>query len=670
MIEIYLISAMLLLHLFFKTDRTKTYCGIFAFSGKRDLSEAQMKIILWKIHILGLYNESRGVHGCGLYIGNEIYKGVNTTKKYSEFIACNEFDLNYESGNKIILGHCRQASVGDHSEKNTHPFLAIHKTKKENQIVGAHNGTIPNIWTLCTKYQISHTDIHSDSKALYEIIVNKGTKVLSEYEGGAALLWAEKDKNKMFAFHGASKAFVSSVEMKEERPLFYLKTKEGIFFSSLEESLFSISEGNDLPMMLEHNKVFEIVDGEFTETIEIDRSQINKFFTYNTTSNFNLPTFPQTTIPFEENKRTEFPKNSPYIWKEKPFTTQNKIVFCNGRFYLHGELCTGQLKLSPKGEVVDHGTNSIYYFYRGVMLKSGVYFQFINDNNNALDVRYGLNFAKAISKYSVYPVINLPKEAKNITVAEGKYNWWINEILANFSFTPSFSPRHYVIDGGNLIKVSSSKHDEKNKDQLFYPTYEKSFEAKQLFFEKETNPLKIITSEAPQVNKKGALNTIYMSRVDCVKELTQNEYDALCLMGEEYLLETSRNIPTTNEITFYVHGLIDLAVQQFCSIYEVLTTEEKNNLESHLKTLNEEESETQTHLKEMTEYKLLDVIDTLEILNDLSEDLEIIDTEFAQNASFVIKALILEAQKKIEKLAEDNKSDVVLAELKTSKLTN
>ena len=479
--------------MFFKTDKSLAMCGIFAFSGVKNLTEDQLKIAVNKIKILGLYNQTRGVHGCGMFIDNKIVKGVDKTKLYENYIQ--EHIFSHNSKNHIIIGHDRQVSRGGHTEEFTHPFLI------DDDLVGVHNGTIENIYDLFDKSGVKREKEYSDSdsRALFRIIHRvPGYKVLNEYKGGAALLWTKlSEPNSLYIYHGASKvSSAENAEEKEERPLFYMQTPEGYYFSSLQEALLAIRDEADQEVkVVEHNRVFKLTNGRFTKIREfIDRGDANIPAVYVAPSNKHNHHFHDRTNSdygsrIENSYKEAMNKNSggglvvePMIWREicPEFSEETPFIYFHRGRYYHTDtrlLCDGLICIDKKKRKIikfeDADVAEKHYFFKGVMMNSIITYEKLLkaiDEKEFDPTDTKRNFAIYVSKFSRYAVANLFSEAKDI-IPELRYLWYESGVRAKEGFTPKFGGRNYKINNGVLVEITSANRADKN---LIYDTYEEA----------------------------------------------------------------------------------------------------------------------------------------------------------------------------------------------------
>ena len=95
---------------------------------------------------------------------------------------------------------------------------------------------------LAKKYGIDAHKDDTDSMVMTKILAKKEFGVLNEYNGAAALLWVYLDEpTKLYYYKGESKSTETDKVETNERPLFKMRTREGIYFSSIASSLKNVA---------------------------------------------------------------------------------------------------------------------------------------------------------------------------------------------------------------------------------------------------------------------------------------------------------------------------------------------------------------------------------------------------------------------------------------------
>lgn len=464
-------------------------CGIFGVALKPKQSPFAIRMAMNKVKILGLYNETRGRDSCGMFIDGEIIKGTDKLKEISDFFENTVLPNPKPNGNGTVLGHTRSSTRGAHVGKNAHPF------KINDHLVGVHNGVIQNVDTLARKYELDTKGMEVDSEILYALINQEGFSILNEYTGFAALAFTYlDDPNTLYLYHGASRNKKDG-DLIEERPMFYMETAEGIYYSSLESSLRAIIDKDDQEIfILEYNTVYQIKSGEFTTSQwAIEREDNNITYvaqgnsckvskTHKSNSGKNTGGASTSNANGDQQKVYE-----PLILKETlpsrctANAGTNFIYFHHGRFWqAKRTLCHGLFHLLDRGFTSIGGMNAskAFYFYRGVMLKSEEAYNWLVDIEKSpasfVNNKH-MNFASNVSKFAKHPVTNLGDNEAIAMAPYHKYAWYLDEKRFNGSFTPKFCGRHYTLVEGLLTSIKSSQVEETLFNDYMSSTVEVEF---------------------------------------------------------------------------------------------------------------------------------------------------------------------------------------------------
>lgn len=453
-------------------------CGLTGFAPNKN----KKANIDW-IKMIMVYNTARGTDSCGLYINNKVIKGIGVTADARIMLAKEKIKIDNKYENGVIIGHTRKSSYGVKSLENAHPFRIEH----EGRVMWiAHNGTIHNIHELAKKYEIDATGMQVDSLILGNIMLQRGYDVLNDYKGGAALLWHFEDQpNILYAFKGASKDF-SYKEIEDERPLYIAKTEEGIYVSSIIESLQCLT--NKECFTLEPNKVIKITNNKYYEIQVIDREKANlQVFHQVQNGTATKTSTPITTGLFQNTMINDNFNNFVVISEPKHLYLEQSVCFSGvgflppkGLFYAKGrffhntssnnakfsddcvKLAEGfyDIGFDSKNGFCAIATPSIkdtqFYFYEGVIIITSKIHEFIYiKKHNIQKIKNPTEKIRQLSSFSKHPITYLEQDFDKIKPKYQKF-FFMGKDNNNYSFVPSFSYRKYELSVGTLKKIYTS----------------------------------------------------------------------------------------------------------------------------------------------------------------------------------------------------------------------
>lgn len=264
-------------------------CGITAFYPKKR-QKADFNILKGVAAI----NDERGKDNSGISIGDIFYERCDTNKYIRDLIA--KFKTTISELNLVDqpwIMHTRSSSNKlKQKATHAHPFHWFYRgdnDEKVNYFYGCHNGFISNTIDLHKKYLLD-TGMRKNTSYQYDVdsevildaiccnIEDEQTvcDILKDYTGNAALVFYRKDE--FYAWKGAS-------NNTEERPLYYVETKAGWYFSSIEASL---SMYFDNVKLVPHNTLLIFRDGKFVKEILIPRKFVAKTVHFGHSANMNM----------------------------------------------------------------------------------------------------------------------------------------------------------------------------------------------------------------------------------------------------------------------------------------------------------------------------------------------------------------------------------------------
>jgi predicted glutamine amidotransferase len=202
-------------------------CGIYAVVKKKGVFNNKSYNSLLDLAMLSTL---RGTDGAGMVAVKE-KDGIDWMKSHANILHLmqdNKWDAFEESLRKslIAFGHARAATRGGISTDNSHPFVKDH-------IALVHNGTLDySYWNTLNKDYKAFVDSHTICQALAD--EPNAVKVLEDLKGAYALIWNNERTNTL------------NVARNTERPLFWLRTEDHIYFASERDMITAVLKKNKI----------------------------------------------------------------------------------------------------------------------------------------------------------------------------------------------------------------------------------------------------------------------------------------------------------------------------------------------------------------------------------------------------------------------------------------
>lgn len=243
-------------------------CGLAGFSGFMPADPNKMRILLME-------NQERGSHSTGIY-GKKLMRKAEPAK---EFVKDPNFSFIAKS--HIVVAHTRYSTGAAKTKENAHPFVHRVQNGKSlvDNIIGTHNGWVVNEYEMEEKVE-GFKRASVDSNSIYTLMNMIDTMAPKQKKAVLKNLGIDSELKVFSLFEGAmALAFIKNNRLylyrRDSRPLFIGVAKEGIYYSSLKDSLERIGIPDNKVYQVKSNRLVTIRGSKIERIDVISEPRVN-----------------------------------------------------------------------------------------------------------------------------------------------------------------------------------------------------------------------------------------------------------------------------------------------------------------------------------------------------------------------------------------------------------